>query len=129
MNAARHGLDGRIEFIASDLFEEINGKFDTIVSNPPYIAKYEFDTLPGEVLKEPRIALDGGDDGLDFYRNIIKEAHNYLNPGGQILFEVGFGQAGEVKKIIENCGFEVLKVRKDWNGIDRVIVSRHCERT
>ncbi len=122
-NALRHGVSGRIEFIESDLFDSLSDKFDVIVSNPPYIAQFEFDTLQKEVLREPRMALDGGEDGLDFYRKIISRAHFFLKPGGYILFEIGFGQLGEVRNIIEAGGtFKVIGVKKDWNGIDRVVI-------
>ena len=121
-NADRFGVSGKIEFVKSDLFDKINDRFDIIVSNPPYIAKFEFETLQKEVLREPRIALDGGDDGLDFYRKIIASAPAYLRPGGYVLFEIGFGQAAEIKKIISASGnFNIIEVAKDFNGIDRVI--------
>ena len=124
LNAGRHGVSGRIKFIESDLFGNICGKFDVVISNPPYIADFEFETLPKEVLKEPRIALHGGDDGLDFYRRIIHDAPGYLKPGGCIILEIGFGQFGEIKKIIEAGAFKVVEVKKDFNGIDRVIIAR-----
>lgn len=123
-NAQRLGVSDKVDFLNSDLFTNINGKFDIIISNPPYIAKSEFDTLQKEVLREPRIALAGGHDGLDFYRRIIKDAPSHLNPGGHILFEVGFGQAGKVKSIIESGGFNVVAVNKDFNGIDRVVIAK-----
>lgn len=124
-NASRHGVSDKIEFIKSDLFNQITGKFDIIVSNPPYIARFEFETLQKEVLREPRIALDGGEDGLDFYRKIIEEAPSYLRPGGHILFEIGFGQVSEIKEIIDSVGnLKIIEVAKDFNGIDRVIISQ-----
>jgi release factor glutamine methyltransferase len=124
-NADKHKCSDRVEFIQSDLFESLTGKFDIIVSNPPYIAEFEFETLQKEVLREPRLALDGGEDGLEFYRSIISEAPAYLKPGGHILFEVGFGQAESVKEIIgSRGGFTVESILKDFNGIDRVIISR-----
>ena len=116
---------GRIKFIKSDLFEYIDGKFDIIVSNPPYIARYEFYTLQKEVLEEPRIALDGGEDGLDFYRKIVSSAPSYLRPGGHIIFEIGFGQAAEIKDIIEEGrAFKVIEIVKDSSGIDRVLIAK-----
>ena len=74
-NAARNGVSDRIEFVKSDLFTDVKGLFDIIASNPPYIARPEFETLQKEVLREPRIALDGGDDGLEFYRNILSASY------------------------------------------------------
>ncbi|MDD5136726.1 MAG: peptide chain release factor N(5)-glutamine methyltransferase [Candidatus Omnitrophica bacterium] len=124
LNAGRHGVSGRINFVESDLFSNICGKFDIVISNPPYIANFEFETLQKEVLKEPRIALDGGADGLDFYRRIIHDAPGYLRPGGYVAFEIGFGQFGEIKKIIEAGAFQVIEVKKDFNGIDRVVIAR-----
>lgn len=122
-NAGRLAVSGNIEFVYSDLFDNIEGPFDLIISNPPYIAKFEFETLQKEVLKEPRIALDGGRDGLDFYRRIIKDAPSRLNPGGHILFEIGFGQASEIRNIIESGGFKVAEIKKDFSDIDRVIIA------
>lgn len=122
LNAARNGALEQIDLVESDLFGNISGRFDIIVSNPPYIAKFEFETLQKEVLREPRIALDGGDDGLDYYRRIINGAPAHLNPHGHILFEIGFGQLNEIRRIIEADGiFRVVEVTKDFNGIDRVV--------
>ena len=125
LNAGRHGVSDRIEFVGSDLFNNINDKFDIIVSNPPYIARFEFDILQKEVLKEPRMALDGGDDGLDFYRKIIWAAPNYLRPGGCLIFEIGFSQAKEIKEILGSGGiFKICETKKDFNGIDRVVIAK-----
>ena len=125
LNAVRHEVDDKIEFVCSDLFCNITGRFDFIVSNPPYIAQKEFETLQREVLKEPRVALDGGEDGLDFYRRISKDARSYLKQGGHILFEIGFGHAGRIRDIIEADGtFKVLEIKKDFNGIDRIIIAK-----
>lgn len=125
MNACRHGVSDRIRFINSDLFEDIYDKFDIIVSNPPYIAAFEFDTLQKEVLKEPKVALDGGEDGLDLYRRVVQSAPDYLRAGGHIVFEIGFGQAGEVRAILEaGKRFRVLSIEKDFNGIDRVVTAK-----
>lgn len=122
LNAHRNGLSDNIEFVKSDLFKDIKGRFDLIVSNPPYIAQFEFAGLQKEVLREPRIALDGGPDGLDFYRRIIQDAPGYLKKGGRILFEIGFGQAREVRNIINSAGgFEIIEIKKDFNGIERAI--------
>lgn len=124
-NAVLNGVEDRIEFLNSDLFNNITGKFDIIVSNPPYIARWEFAGLQKEVLKEPRIALDGGEDGLDFYRNITACCIANLNKNGFLIFEIGFGQKKEIVDIINKTGlFKVIEIRKDQNGIDRVIVAR-----
>ena len=124
-NARSLGVSKEIEFVNSDLFEDIEGRFDLIVSNPPYVARYEFDRLQREVMKEPRIAIDGGDDGLHFYRRIFSEAAGHLNENGHLLFEIGFCQLGPIRDIIKRSkGFELLKIIKDFNGIDRVMATR-----
>lgn len=123
-NAIRNGVYDGIEFVYSDLFIDIKGRFDIIVSNPPYIAKHEFLTLQEEVLKEPRIALDGGADGLDFYRRIIAALPEYLRRGGYVAMEIGYGQKAAIADIIAESGaFKLSDVKKDFNGIDRVIVA------
>jgi release factor glutamine methyltransferase len=122
-NAARNGVSDRIEFVKSDLFTNVLGLFDIIASNPPYIARPDFDTLQKEVLREPRIALDGGDDGLEFYRNILSSSMLYLKPDGYVVFEIGYGQMSGILEIIKNIGqFKVAEVIKDWRGIDRIVV-------
>ena len=122
LNAARNGAAGRIEFIKSDLFSDIKGKFDIILSNPPYIARCEFQTLPEEVLREPVLALDGGTDGLDFYRRIIADAPARLKPGGAIVMEIGYGQRQAVEDIIVNSGsFRLSEVKRDSSGIERIV--------
>jgi release factor glutamine methyltransferase len=122
-NAAKNGVSDRIEFVKSDLFTNVEGLFDIIASNPPYIASSDFDTLQKEVLREPRIALDGGDDGLLFYRNILRTSMLHLKPDGHIVFEIGFGQLSGIRQIINNIGqFNVAEVIKDWRGIDRIVV-------
>ena len=124
LNAERHGVSKKIRFINSDLFGNIEDRFDIIVSNPPYIALFEFETLQKEVLREPKTALDGGEDGLDFYRRIAGGAPDHLRSGGHIIFEIGFGQAGEVCKILQERGvFKVVGIEKDFNGIDRVVIA------
>ena len=123
-NAERHKAQ-KIEFVKSDLFSDLNGPFDIIVSNPPYISGPEFAGLQEEVLREPRAALYGGEDGLDFYRKIFTAAGRFLNNGGYVAVEIGYGQTGAVKDICEDAvGFSVEDVKKDLNGIDRVIVAR-----
>ena len=123
-NAKTHRAD-RIEFIQSDLFCDLNGLFDIIVSNPPYISGPEFADLQEEVLKEPRIALYGGEDGLDFYRRIFNDAGKFLNDGGYVVVEIGYAQRTAVKDICENTkGFRIIDIKKDLSGIDRVIVAK-----
>ena len=124
-NAAKHGVN--VTLVQGSLFEPFNGVcFDMIVSNPPYIPTGEFDSLQPEVRDfEPREALDGGVDGLDFYRSIIPDATDHLNPGGWLLFETGIGQAKRVLELFTQTGrFEELFTAKDPAGIDRVVGGR-----
>jgi len=125
INARRHGVYDRIEFVESDLFDRIEGRFDIIISNPPYVARGEFETLQKEVLMEPRVAIDGGEDGLNFYRKIIPGALRHLKPGGILVMEIGYGQRRDVSKIIEEAGnLELSEVKIDRNNIDRIIVAK-----
>ena len=101
------------------------GKFDMIVSNPPYIESREIMTLDSSVRDyEPIWALDGGEDGLRFYRSILKYWRSLLKPGGWLLFEVGEGQAETVKDMILSAGFAAADTRKDTLGVDRVVIGR-----
>jgi len=96
-NARRLGVEGKVSFVRCDLFPPAPcNKFDFIVTNPPYIPAKDIDGLSPEVRSEPRVALDGGYDGLHFYRRIIKRANEYLRPAGTLVMEAGFGQAGEI---------------------------------
>jgi len=114
-----------VTFIQSDLFKEVKGRFDIIVSNPPYIRGADIGGLMPEVrLHEPMIALDGGDDGLWFYREIIKDAPHHLNPGGIVMFEIGYDQADDVGKIFLRHGFGGIDVSKDYAGYDRIMKAR-----
>ena len=109
-----------ILFIQSDLFKRIRGRFDVIVTNPPYIPTAEIDTLQREVKDyEPHLALDGGADGMDIYRRIAAEASKYLNRGGTLIMEVGAGQAAEVVKLFRGNSYSM--VIQDFNGIDRYV--------
>jgi len=108
--------------VLSDLFTELGGKkFDVIVSNPPYIKSADIADLQTEVKDyDPVLALDGGEDGLDFYKKIIAESPKYLNKGGVVLFEVGQGQATDVKDLLKK-DFTNCEVVKDLTGIERVV--------
>jgi len=117
-NARLNGVFEKIFFTESDLFCSIEGRFDLIVSNPPYIARCEFETLQKEVLREPRVALDGGEDGLDFYRRIFAEAPKYLKSGGYCAVEIGFGQLQGVRDIIEHAGESSLRAPKGRSNLD-----------
>lgn len=118
----------KVEFICSDLFENLKNrkKFDIIASNPPYIPSADIEGLDEEVKKyDPRLALDGGKDGLDFYRKIIKEAPIHLKKNGLIFFEIGKGQFSAVKKLLEKNGFFDVQGIKDYNKIYRVVKAKY----
>lgn len=116
-------LKSNIKIFKSDLFDKVSGKFDLIYSNPPYIKSSEIENLQLEVKDhEPRLALDGGIDGLYFYREIIKEAPNYLNNNGFLVFEIGYDEAEDISLIMEK-NFNT-KIYKDLNNLDRVIVGQ-----
>ena len=111
-----------VTFETGDLFDHIRGNYDVIVSNPPYIRTEEIPKLMPEVQNfEPVQALDGKEDGLYFYRRIIEEAKEYLNPNGFLLFEIGYDQGKEVPELMENAGYKNVKVIKDLAGNDRVV--------
>ena len=115
-------LGAEAVFYQSDLFEKIDGRFSMIVSNPPYIRTGEIETLQEEVrAHDPRMALDGGADGLDFYRRIIRESPAHLLPKGSLLLEIGCGQAREVAGLMREAGFQRISVKKDLAGLDRVV--------
>lgn len=111
-----------VKFLESDLFTDVMGRFDVIVSNPPYIASAVIDTLEPEVrLHEPVNALDGTADGLYFYRKIIAESPAYLQKGGALLFEIGHDQGDAVSALMKEAGFTSVQVKKDYAGLDRVV--------
>lgn len=119
-NADRLGAD--VQFIQSDLFAGVPGKFDVIVSNPPYIASREISRLMPEVgVHEPRAALDGGADGLDFYRRIIPQAAGRLHSGGRLLLEIGCTQGAAAAELMRQAGYQEIVIKKDLAGLDRVV--------
>ena len=125
-NAERHGVADRITFHEGDALRAlpIVGLFDVIVSNPPYIPSLEIESLQVEVRDhDPRLALDGGADGLDFYRSLARHGLSRLQPDGRLLLEVGDGQAGAVVELITAQGGRVLEVLPDLNNIERIVVA------
>lgn len=122
-NAKQHEVD--IIWVLSNLFEEVKGKFDVIVSNPPYIKKEVIKTLDKQVQCEPILALDGGEDGLDFYKKIIEQAPDYLKENGKIFLEIGYDQKQEVLDIIEKTKqYKMTECKKDLAGNDRMIMAK-----
>ena len=120
-NARLNGV--KVRFLCTELFKGLSNKFDLIISNPPYVPSLQIESLQPELKYEPLIALDGGVDGLDFYRKIIKDAPNYLNDKGILIMEIGFNQRKDIEKIIGGVKcFNIIEVTKDYNKIDRVIV-------
>jgi release factor glutamine methyltransferase len=128
-NAKALGVD--VRFLRGDLYEALadmpkdGSGYDIIVSNPPYIASAVVDTLMPEVRDhEPRLALDGDEDGLVFYRRIIADSDKYLNKGGWLFFEIGYDQGEAVRDLMEQKGYEDVEVVRDYSGNDRVVKGR-----
>jgi len=124
INKDRFNLSN-VKLIKSDLFEKISEeeKFHIIVSNPPYIPTEDMESLQEEVKNyEPRTALDGGKEGMDFYRRIIPESRNYLKEEGLLIFEIGYHQAKDVSHIMIENGFKDIKILKDLQGLDRAVL-------
>lgn len=114
-----------VDFINSDMFEAVNGEFDMIVSNPPYIRTGEVLKLMPEVLEhEPHLALDGHEDGLFFYEILARDSLRYLKPSGMLIMEIGYDQAEEVSRLLDINNFTDIRVIKDLAGLDRVICGR-----
>ncbi|MFH1397713.1 MAG: peptide chain release factor N(5)-glutamine methyltransferase [Candidatus Omnitrophota bacterium] len=134
-NALLNNVADRIKFIKSDLFKgqgislpdrQAGDKwYDVIVSNPPYVAIEEIDNLQPEVKCQPRIALEAGVDGLDFFRRIIAQSREYLKPGGLLAMEMGFNQNEKIENIFQESGnFNIIEIVKDYSNIDRVIIAQ-----
>lgn len=123
LEVAKQNLKGLgVTVVKSDMFEAIDGKFDYIVSNPPYVKTFEIDTLSPQVTCQPRMALDGGEDGLRFYRIIAESAKDHLEEHGVILLEIGADQADDVKKLFDKIGS--CEIIKDLEGRDRILICR-----
>ena len=122
LDFAENETAGRARFLQSDLFENVEGKFEIIVSNPPYIASAEVDRLMPEVRDhEPRMALDGTADGLEFYRRIIEDAGSHLVSSGMLFFEIGYDQGQAVSELMRQHGYREVQVVQDYAGLDRVV--------
>lgn len=122
-NAKTHNVYNKINFVKSDMFENLKGKYNIIVSNPPYIEKDVIKTLSKDVQHEPEMALDGGINGLDFYRIINNNVDNFLEKNGAVFLEIGYNQRDSVSEIFAE-NFKNIKCIKDLNNLDRVIVGK-----
>lgn len=115
-------LSVQAEFVRSDLFDSVDGRFDMIVSNPPYIRTHVIEELQEEVrLHDPYIALDGHEDGMYYYRRIIEGSLKYIKNSGNLLFEIGHDQGKAVSDLMEEAGYSNVQVKKDLAGLDRVV--------
>ncbi|WP_105300375.1 peptide chain release factor N(5)-glutamine methyltransferase [Anaerococcus marasmi] len=112
-----------VSFIKSNLFEEISEKFDIIISNPPYINQTDYDKLDERLYFEPKSALLASEDGLYFYKRIIKDAKAYLNQGGRLVFEIGYDQKQRICELLNESDFKNIKSMKDYNDFDRFIIA------
>ena len=115
----------KIKFIQTNMFENVEGKFDIIVSNPPYIEKDTIKSLDKQVQNEPLLALDGGEDGLKFYRILVNEGYKYLNKDGYLCMEIGYNQKQKVEELLkQNEKYTSIYTLKDFNGNDRVVIAK-----
>ena len=127
-NAENLILDSsNIEFVESDMFENVEEEYDIIVSNPPYIETDELENLDKQVLKEPLLALNGGKDGLDYYKILIEESHKYLSDNGYLCMEIGFNQKDAVIDLLEKNGnYKNIYSKKDLSGNDRIVIAQRA---
>ncbi|MES2961208.1 MAG: peptide chain release factor N(5)-glutamine methyltransferase [Pseudomonadota bacterium] len=127
-NATTHQVQDRLQLLQSDLFSALkilNPKFDLIISNPPYIASQEIESLEQEVkFHEPRLALDGGADGFDFYKRIALESKNFLKESGQVILEIGINQQEKIIEFFTENGFQLVEMKPDLSGIIRSLCFR-----
>ena len=123
-NARLLEVENQVTFLESDLFSQVSGKFSVICSNPPYIKREELAQLPPEVGAEPALALDGGQDGLEFYRRILNQAASFLEQPGFVVLEIGWDQALQVRLLGEAAGLTWLETARDYGGQERVVVFR-----
>ncbi len=124
-NAINNNVENKIKFINSDMFNNIEEKFDIIVSNPPYIETETINKLEIEVQNEPHLALDGGIDGLKFYKTIANNAFKYLNENGYLLLEIGYNQQNSVTQLLQDIGkYKDIETVKDLGGNYRIVIAR-----
>jgi len=128
-NIAKYRLEEKIELLQGDLFGPVIGQldvkeFDLIVCNPPYVSRAEYEKLDAKVKTEPKLALDGGADGLDIYRRIAADVGSHLKKDGALLLEIGLMQGRQVKKLLEDTNaFGPIKIEKDFNNSDRIVAA------
>lgn len=131
-NIVRHKLSGRVSCLQMDALAPASaflGKFDMIISNPPYVTTAEMTELPKSVKSyEPHLALHGGEDGLRFYRSIIQNYTAALKPGGYLCFEFGMGQGDDVCQLLEDHGYTILERSKDFNDRERAVIAQYCRK-
>jgi release factor glutamine methyltransferase len=124
-NAEKFNVKNEINFLKSDWFDAVEGLFDLIIANPPYIGLMEQRAISPEVLNyDPEIALFAGSDGLDAYKKIIPSLSKFLNPEGFVVLEIGASQSNQVKELMNSSGFFDLKTVKDLSGKDRLIAAK-----
>jgi release factor glutamine methyltransferase len=124
-NALRHGLADKVARKESDLFDAVEGIFDVIVSNPPYIPTSDISTLSREVKNDPVLALDGGADGLRIVERLVKDASGRISPSGLLAMEIGHDQASRVVEILKTHNFRDIVVHRDYQDVERFVFSRH----
>jgi release factor glutamine methyltransferase len=125
LNARKHGVESRCEVLAGDLFDPLppGERFHVIVSNPPYVTEGELPTLSPEVRCEPRLALEGGPDGLRLIRRLVSEAKEWLRPGGLLALEVGETQGEAVRGLLSQAGYREVRIEQDWEKRDRLALA------
>ena len=125
INRSKYGLDDTLELVQTDIFSHLGKrKFDLIISNPPYLTAREMQNLMPETAREPAMALDGGADGLDFYRVLVRQYYDAVRPGGWLVLEIGYAQAEAVLELGKAAGWQAGTCRKDAGGNDRVVFFR-----
>lgn len=125
VNAQHTNTTEKFKFIQTNMFENVEGKFDIIVSNPPYIETDTIKSLDKQVQNEPLLALDGGKDGLKFYRILVNEGYKYLNKDGYLCMEIGYNQKQKVEELLkQNEKYTSIYTLKDFNGNDRVVIAK-----
>ena len=124
-NAERLGLDGRVQFIKNDLLENFSERFDLIAANLPYVSMHDRQSLSREVLRDPEVALFGGDRGDELIRRLIEQAPGHLQPNGLLALEIGIGQGGALSEVLAQKNYHDIELKKDYAGIPRFLFARY----